>query len=99
MNLTLVDVAKIAGVSRSTVSRVLNNHPNVRAEVRQRVREVIERTGYHPNEVARSLRSQRSTLIGLVIPQSIGQLFADPYLPLLTQGVAQAVNQHNKTLA
>jgi LacI family transcriptional regulator, galactose operon repressor len=99
MNLTLVDVAKIAGVSRSTVSRVVNNHPNVRPEVRQRVRKVIEETGYHPNEVARSLRSHRSSLIGLVIPRSIGQLFTDPYLPLLTQGVAQAVNQHYKTLA
>jgi LacI family transcriptional regulator len=98
-DLTLEDVAKLAGVSRSTVSRVVNNHPNVRDDVRQRVLKIIQNTGYHPNVAARSLASQRSWMIGLVLPRSVSSFFADPYFPRLTQGIAQACNQHNYTLA
>ena len=65
--LTVEQIAKLSGVSRSTVSRVINNHPNVKPEVRQRVTEVIAETGYHPNPAARSLASRRSGIIGLVI--------------------------------
>jgi LacI family transcriptional regulator len=97
--LTLVDIAKLAGVSRSTVSRVVNNHPNVRPNVRHRVQEIIEQTGYQPNVMARSLRSQCSDIVGLVIPETVHTLFTDPYFPALTQGVAQACNHCQKTLA
>ncbi|MCX7976957.1 MAG: LacI family transcriptional regulator [Bellilinea sp.] len=98
-NLTLEDIARQAGVSRSTVSRVLNDHPNVREEVRQRVLEVIRRTGFHPNAAARTLASQRSLMLGLVLPRSVSSFFSDPYFPRLTQGVAQACNQFNYSLA
>jgi LacI family transcriptional regulator len=96
--LTLEDIAKQAGVSRSTVSRVINNHPSVRDSVRERVLKVIQSTGYHPNAAARSLASQRSWMIGLVLPRSVSSFFSDPYFPRLTQGVAQACNQYNYTL-
>ncbi len=59
MTLTLEQVAKFAGVSRSTASRVINNHPNVRPEVRERVWQVIHQHGYQPNPAARALASQR----------------------------------------
>jgi LacI family transcriptional regulator len=98
-DLTLEDIAKQAGVSRSTVSRVLNDHPNVREEVRQRVWEVIRSTGYHPNAAARTLASQRSWMIGLVLPRSVSSFFKDPYFPHLTQGIAQACNQYDYTLS
>jgi LacI family transcriptional regulator len=97
-NLTLEDIAKQAGVSRSTVSRVVNDHPNVREEVRKRVWEVIRSTGYHPNAAARTLASQRSRMIGLVLPRSVSSFFTDPYFPRLTQGIAQACNQYDYTL-
>lgn len=97
--LTLVDIAKMAGVSRSTVSRVVNDHPNVRSDVRQRVQEIIRQTGYQPNVVARSLRSQHSNIIGLVVPETVHTLFTDPFFPALTQGVAQACNDRQNTLA
>jgi LacI family transcriptional regulator len=58
MALTLEEVAKLAGVSRSTASRVINNHPNVRPEVRERVWEVIRQYGYQPNSAARALASR-----------------------------------------
>jgi len=98
-NLTLEEIAKRAGVSRSTVSRVVNDHPHVRPKVRQRVLSIIEETGYQPNAAARSLASQRSRIIGLVIPRSVHTLFTDPYFPRLTQGIAQACNQYDHTLA
>ncbi|HSF80624.1 MAG TPA: LacI family DNA-binding transcriptional regulator [Anaerolineales bacterium] len=97
--LTLEDIARQAGVSRSTVSRVVNNQPYVRQDVRERVLKVIKVTGYHPNVAARTLASHRSWMIGLVLPRSVSSFFHDPYFPRLTQGIAQACNQQNYTLA
>lgn len=96
--LTLEDIGKLAGVSRSTVSRVVNDHPNVSDDVRERVLEVIQTTGYHPNVAARTLASQRSWMIGLVLPHSVSAFFADPFFPRLAQGIAQACNQFEYTL-
>ena len=98
-NLTLEDIAKQTGVSRSTVSRVVNNHPNVRDDVRKRVLEVIQITGYHPNAAARTLASQRSWTLGFVLPLSVSFFFTDPFFSHLTKGIIQACNQHNYTLA
>ncbi len=97
-DLTLEDIAKQAGVSRSTVSRVVNDDPNVNEDVRKRVQQVIASTGYHPHAAARMLASHRSWMIGLVLPRTVSNFFIDPYFPRLTQGVAQACNQHNYTL-
>jgi DNA-binding LacI/PurR family transcriptional regulator len=62
----MVDVARLAGVSHQTVSRVLNNHPNVRVETARRVRAAIEELGYRPNRAARALVTGRSQLLGVV---------------------------------
>jgi LacI family transcriptional regulator len=97
--LTLEDIAKQAGVSRSTVSRVVNDQPNVSEDVRVRVRKVIRNTGYHPNAAAQTLASQRSWMIGLVLPHSVSFFFTDPYYPNLVKGIAQACNQYKYTLA
>jgi len=98
-DLTLEDIAKQAGVSRSTVSRVINDYPHVREDVRKHVLQIIQSTGYHPNAAARTLASQRSWTIGLVLPHSVSFFFTDPYYPHLTKGIAQACNQNNYTLA
>jgi LacI family transcriptional regulator len=63
---TIRDVAAAAGVSRQTVSRVLNDRPDVAKETRQRVRDVIERLGYRPSSLARSLTQGRSYTLGVV---------------------------------
>jgi LacI family transcriptional regulator len=97
-NLTLDDIAKLAGVSRSTVSRVVNNHPNVSESARKRVLQIIQSTDFHPNAAARALASHRSSMIGLVLPRSVSSFFSDPYFPRLTQGIAQASNQYDYTL-
>lgn len=98
-SLTLEDVADLAGVSRSTVSRVINNQESVSNKARKRVMEVIKDTNFHPNAAARTLASQRSWTIGLVLPLSVSIFFTDPYYPNLTRGIAQACNQKNYTLA
>ena len=64
---TMKDVASVAGVSAQTVSRVVNDHPDVATETRKRVKEIIDEVGYRPNTLARSLISQRSYTIGVVI--------------------------------
>src|SRR5437763_6268852 len=64
---SIKDVAEAAGVSTATVSRVLSNGLHVRPQVRQRVMEAVEKLGYRPNLVARSLRSQQSNTIGLIV--------------------------------
>jgi LacI family transcriptional regulator len=64
--ITIYDVAKKAGVSRQTVSRVLNNRQDVSAETRKRVQEIMVDLNYHPNAIARSLSRQRSYIFGVV---------------------------------
>jgi len=64
---SIKDVAQAAGVSTATVSRVLSNGAHVRPEVRERVMEAVERLAYRPNLLARSLRSQQSNTIGLIV--------------------------------
>lgn len=88
--MTLEEIAKLASVSRSTVSRVINNHPSVSDEVRERVWQVIEEQDFHPNTAARMLAGRRSRMLGLVIPQALSEIFSDPYFPLLIQGISAA---------
>ena len=89
------EIGQRAGVSRSTVSRVLNDHPDVRAEVRSRVNAVIAETGYRPNPAARALVSNRSGLIGLVILTDVDELFGDPYFPELVSGIQEGCAEHD----
>ena len=64
----MTDVARLAGVSQKTVSRVINNAPNVSAEVRDRVIAAVEALGYRRNSAARALVTQRTHVIGIVTP-------------------------------
>lgn len=68
MTITIYDVAREAKVSMATVSRVVNNNPNVKELTRKRVKEVIEKLKYTPNAVARGLASKKTTTIGIVLP-------------------------------
>jgi LacI family transcriptional regulator len=97
--LTLESLAKLIGVSRSTISRVINGSPNVSPEVRAKVLKAIQTTGYQPNPAARSLASQRSWMIGLLLPRSVSSFFTDPFFPQLTQGIAFSCNSNNLTLS
>ena len=89
---TLEEVAKLAGVSRSTVSRVVNDHPNVRPETAQRVWRAIRELSYQPHAVARSLATNRTRIIGVLIPEAVTTLFTDPFFPLLLRGATETCN-------
>jgi LacI family transcriptional regulator len=71
------EVARLAGVSLGTVSRVINGNPTVAPDIRQRVQAAIDKLGFRPNRVARSLRSQQSHTFGLVIPDVTNPFFAE----------------------
>ncbi|NEU29970.1 catabolite control protein A [bacterium LRH843] len=77
MNTTIYDVAREAGVSMATVSRVVNGNPNVKPTTRKKVLEVIERLGYRPNAVARGLASKKTTTVGVIIPDISSIFFAE----------------------
>lgn len=74
---TMSDVARQAGVSLMTVSRVVNNKGEVSPETRQRVKRVIEEMGYRPSGIARSLATRRTGTLGLVVPDVTNPFFAD----------------------
>jgi DNA-binding LacI/PurR family transcriptional regulator len=85
---TLEGVAALAGVSRATVSRVVNGSPRVSPDVRREVQAAIEQLGYVPNRAARSLVTRRSESIGLVIAEPTGRLFSDPFFPRVLRGIS-----------
>lgn len=91
--LDIIEIARLSGVSRSTVSRVLNNHPNVAEATRQRVQKIIEENDFKPHPVARALVSQRSNVISLLIPYSASDLFSDPFFPILLQAITTEANR------
>lgn len=96
--LTIEQISKLAGVSQATVSRVINDYPHIRPEVREKVQRIIDETGYRPSVVARSLASDRSNVIGVVIPSAVQELFTDPYFPRLMQGISQTATARDLTL-
>lgn len=84
---TIYEVAKTAGVSLATVSRVINNHPNVTEKTRKQVEEAVERLGYKPSALAQGLATNRSTNIGIVLP-SINYA----YIANMLSGMADIAN-------
>jgi DNA-binding LacI/PurR family transcriptional regulator len=89
--LTLDEIAALAGVSRSTVSRALNNQPRVSAEVRERVQHIMATTGYAPNTAAQLLAQQRRMpLIAVVINEPTETLFGNPELGRIMADVSAA---------
>jgi LacI family transcriptional regulator len=89
---TLEEIARLSQVSRSTVSRVINNDPHVSEVTRARVMAEVRRLGYQPNAVARSLAAGRTHIIGLLVPGGITTAFSDPFFPVFTQAMASTCN-------
>ncbi|MEB3102938.1 catabolite control protein A [Ferviditalea candida] len=90
MTVTIYDVAREAGVSMATVSRVVNNNPNVKPQTRKKVFEAIERLGYRPNAVARGLASKKTTTVGVVIPDISNPIFSE-----VARGIEDIANMYH----
>jgi DNA-binding LacI/PurR family transcriptional regulator len=87
---TIKDVARQAGVSVTTVSRVLNNHPYVGDDLRQRVLQAIDELGYKPNRVAQRLRATNSQLVGVIFSD-----IANPFYIEALRGIEQVLSRHS----
>lgn len=85
---TIKDVARHAGVSVATVSRVINETGYVHEDTRRKVEESVQQLNYTPNEVARSLYKRKSRLIGLLLPD-----ITNPYFPQLARGVEDRIQE------
>lgn len=84
---TIKDLAKILGISVSTVSRALKDHPDISPETKKEVRELAKRLNYSPNVIALSLRNRKSFLIGILIPEIVHHFFS-----CVVSGVEQIAN-------
>lgn len=90
MAISIKDVAKEANVSIATVSRVLNDVDVVNLETKQKVKEAIKKLGYRPNIIARSLKTQRTSTIGILIPD-----ISNPVYPEIVRGTEDVANIYN----
>ena len=82
MGVTIKDIANEAGVSATTVSRVLNNKPDVSDQTKQRIEQVIDELNYNPNGIARGLVLNKTHTLGLVIPD-----ISNPFFPEVAKGI------------
>lgn len=81
------EIAKIAGVSKTTVSRVMNKRPDVNPETRDKILKVIEEYNFKPNAMAKAISLRRSHTIGMIIPYDAEYIFSNPYYVEVMRGV------------
>lgn len=89
MTLNIIDIAKLAGVSKSTVSRYLNNG-YVGTESREKIKKIIEETGFMPQSHAKSLRTGKTNLIGVIVPK-----ISTETAPRVVQGITEVLSENN----
>ncbi|MFO7682158.1 MAG: LacI family DNA-binding transcriptional regulator [Chloroflexota bacterium] len=97
MAVTLKDIAHIAGVSITTVSRGLADYDDVAAETRQHIRQIAQELGYRPNLLARRLQKKRTDTIGFILP-TFGPRFSDPFFSEFLAGIGNETAVHEYDL-
>lgn len=95
---TIEEVASAAGVSRSTVSRVVNGSTAVSPEALAAVRLAIEQLSYVPNRAARSLASRQTRAIALIVPEDTSRFFGDPFFAAIVAGITGALHSSDYLL-
>ncbi len=89
---TIKDVARELGVSVSTISRALKDHPDISPQTKKMVREMVEKMNYQPNAIALSLRNQRTNILGVVIPEIVHHFFSSVISGIDAAAVSQGFN-------
>jgi DNA-binding LacI/PurR family transcriptional regulator len=95
---TMDEVARAAGVSQATVSRVVNGNARVNTDAKRQVERAIERLGFVPNVAARTLVTRRSDSIGVVITEPTTRVFGDPFFAQVLRGVSSALTARRQKL-
>jgi DNA-binding LacI/PurR family transcriptional regulator len=90
---TIIDIAHKLKISPSTVSRALNDHPDIKDETKVLVRKVAQKLRYSPNPIAKSLQSNRTTTIGVIVPEIKHDFFASAI-----SGIKEVAYQSNYTI-
>ncbi|MBO0842130.1 MAG: LacI family DNA-binding transcriptional regulator [Nocardioides sp.] len=93
---TLDEVARLAGVSRTTASRAINGGAKVSAKAQQAVDEAVRHLGFTPNTAARSLASRRTGSVALILPEPDERVFADPFFARALQLVTRYFGEHDR---
>jgi LacI family transcriptional regulator len=96
--LTIDEIARLAGVSKTTVSRVLNNRPDVSRETRGRILALMAERDFQPNAFATAISSQKSRNIGLIIPHEADYIFMNPFFVEVLRGISTAIDAHRYSL-
>jgi LacI family transcriptional regulator len=91
--ITIKEIAKLANVTTTTVSRVINNKPNVKPETREFIMGLIKKYDYQPNAFAKAMSSQKSNCIALVIPFKESFIFRNPFYSELIRGISSQFNK------
>ncbi len=89
---TVSDVAKIAGVSTSTVSRVISDNPRISQTTKDKVLKIMDELGYYPNANARSLAINKTGTIGVIMPTTTEELFLNPFFPEALRGIVKGAS-------
>lgn len=95
MSVTIKDIARVCGVSPSTVSRVIADNPRISPETKKKVREAMEELGYHPNFNARSLVANSTSTIGIMMPRASEEAFMHPFFPEVIRGISVAAHERD----
>jgi DNA-binding LacI/PurR family transcriptional regulator len=98
MGVTIIDVARSARVSPSTVSRVIADHPRISQTTKDKVRQAMRELGYYPNAIARSLVNQTSNSLGVIRSRITEQAFSNPFFPDVIRGISSVARQHHLSL-
>lgn len=93
MPVTIKDVATLAGVSTSTVSRTCSNHPSISRQTKEKVRRAMAELGYEPNFQASNLASQNSRTIGIILPVSEKEAYQNAFYLEIIRGISQFCNR------
>lgn len=91
--ITIKDVARKAGVSPSTVSRVISKNPKISEDTSNRVMKIMDELGYYPNEIARSLVKQKSGSIGVIMPTTSEDVLLNPFFPEALRGIVKGASK------
>lgn len=95
---TIKDVARMANVSPSTVSRVIADSPRISQETKERVRDAMKKVHYYPNMIARSLVRRSSQTLGLVLSRSTESAFSNPFFSEIIRGISKVTQKYHYSL-